>query len=639
MTPYVSADTFDIAKLVALRLISLGLVGVWAFRVAVKKERLLHWSNLDVLLLVFLVLVTLSTIFSLQPSLSVLGKYRRFEGLLTFINYAAIYFLALQSFTSVERIKALSRLLSLVGGVVSIYGLAQFMGFDFISWPGQQFELWRSFSTFGNPDMLGGFLALALPAALASYLGTENTRDSALYGSAFTLITACLLTSYTRGAWMGALVGILVFALLVGRSVLSNPRKLAVIMAVLTITFGSIAFYSGTRAHTTNLLERISSTSQISEGSAGSRLEIWKAALRATEERPLLGFGPDTFNLLSQRYETVRYVKIVQGNSTADNAHNYFLQLVATVGIPATICLIIFVCAVFVFSRNLIRYHDTDKKRVYAGLIAAVAGYVVYLAFGLSVIGSTPLLWLLMGALLSQAYFMRTTKLKTAPAIIAASATSFTFLVAAYLAVTMYAADFHFNRAMALENSNNPNRAIASFDTATRLYKNGLYLDLYGRYLQDSGLALSNMSLLLKAKGIAEAATNLEPNDSDHWIYLANAYAALTRSPGTGYFDSAEEALNKALAIRPHSSLAQLLLANAYEAEGRYDDALRLLEFVRAVNPTSKEAYLLTAEVYKNLGNRELAVTYYKKYRSLNPSDIKVGKIIQSLQAKPSAPK
>jgi len=639
MTPYLSADTFDIAKLVALRLISLGLVGIWAFRVAIKKERRVRWSKLDALLLLFIMLVTVSTIFSLQPSLSILGKYRRFEGLLTFINYAAIYFLALQSFASFERIKVLGRLLSLVGGVVSIYGLAQFTGFDPISWPGQQFELWRSFSTFGNPDMLGGFLALAFPTALASYLDAEGAKDSTLYGIAFTLITACLLTSYTRGAWLGAVAGILVFALLVGRFVLLSPRKLAVIAAVFVITFGSIAFYSGTRAHNTNLLERISSTSQISEGSAGSRLEIWKAALRATEERPLLGFGPDTFNLLSQRYETVRYVKIVQGNSTADNAHNYFLQLAATVGIPAAICFIVFICAALFFARNSIRYYDANTKRVYAGLIAAAAGYIVYLAFGLSIIGSTPLLWLIIGAILSQAYFVHTNKVKAVPAIIAASATTLTFLIAAYLAVTMYAADVHFNRAMTLENSGNPDQAIASFDTAMRLYKNGLYFDLYGRYLQDIGLAKHDTSLLVKAKDIAETAADLEPNDSDHWIYLANAYATLTQGPGTGYFDSAEEALNKALAIRPYSPLAQLLLANAYEAEGRYDDVLRLLEFVRDVNPTSKEAYLLTAEAYKNLGNKELAVTYYKKYQSLNPRDTKVGQIIQGLQAIQRAPK
>ncbi len=639
MTPYLSADAFDIAKLTALRLISLGIVGVWTFRVAIHKECSIRWSKLDVLLLLFLVLITASTIFSLQPALSVLGKYRRYEGLLTFINYAAIYFLALQSFRSFERIRALSRSLSLVGGVVSIYGLAQFMGFDPIAWPGQQFESWRSFSTFGNPDMLGGFLVLAFPAALASYLDAKSTRDSVLYGVAGTLITACLLTSYTRGAWLGALASVVVFILVAGRSAFLNPRKFAVIAAVFIVTFGGIAFYSGTRTGNTNLLERISSTSQVSEGSAGSRLEIWKAALHATEERPLLGFGPDTFNLLSQRHETVRYVKMVQGNSTADNAHNYFLQLAATVGIPAAICFVVFIFAALFYSRITIRYYDESKKRVYAGLSAAAAGYIVYLAFGLSIIGSTPILWLIIGALLSQTYFVRSAKAKTVPAIIATSATLLTFLAAAYLATTMYAADFHFNRAMTLESSHGPGQAIASFDTATRLYKNGLYLDLYGRYLQDIGLAQHDTSLLLRAKSIAETATDLEPNDSDHWIYLANAYATLTNGPGTGYFDSAEEALGKALTIRPNSSVASLLLANAYEAEGRYNDALRLLEFVRDVSPTSKEAYLLTAEAHKHLGNGKLAIVYYKKYLSLNPGDGKINRIIQNMQVKQPATK
>jgi NADH-quinone oxidoreductase subunit H len=42
--------------------------------------------------------------------------------------------------------------------IVAGYGLLQFAGLEFVQWGTLPFETNRAFSTYGNPDLLGGFL-------------------------------------------------------------------------------------------------------------------------------------------------------------------------------------------------------------------------------------------------------------------------------------------------------------------------------------------------------------------------------------------------------------------------------------------------------------------------------------------------
>ena len=54
----------------------------------------LSFDKVDLLLLSFLILVCISTFFSLNLRVSILGSYDRFDGMLTFIAYYIIYYSA-----------------------------------------------------------------------------------------------------------------------------------------------------------------------------------------------------------------------------------------------------------------------------------------------------------------------------------------------------------------------------------------------------------------------------------------------------------------------------------------------------------------------------------------------------------------
>ncbi len=53
----------------------------------------------------------------------------------------------------------------------------------------------------------------------------------------------------------------------------------------------------------------------------------------------MLGWGADTFRLVFPKFKPLEYVRDAGGNSVADNAHNYPLQLASGVGIPGMLLL------------------------------------------------------------------------------------------------------------------------------------------------------------------------------------------------------------------------------------------------------------------------------------------------------------
>jgi hypothetical protein len=75
-----------------------------------------------------------------------------------------------------------------------------------------------------------------------------------------------------------------------------------------------------------------------------SRIELWKRAYHIICEFPITGSGVGTFYRLSKDYQNPQD-SFYLGQS--ENAHNYFLQLAAEVGLPALIVLVIIICIVY----------------------------------------------------------------------------------------------------------------------------------------------------------------------------------------------------------------------------------------------------------------------------------------------------
>jgi O-antigen ligase len=122
---------------------------------------------------------------------------------------------------------------------------------------------------------------------------------------------------------------------------------------------------------------------------------LWRAALMAWREHPLLGLGPDNFRRAYNRY---------LGLSRPDerlHANNLYLETLAGLGLAGIGALVLLVVGFAGAARTAIRHHGAASV---AGLIAigAAIGLAAYLVHGffdyfLEFTPTYGLLWLLAG--------------------------------------------------------------------------------------------------------------------------------------------------------------------------------------------------------------------------------------------------
>ena len=118
--------------------------------------------------LAYIAAVLLSTIFSLNKTISVFGYYVHYEGLLTTIGYSILFFAVLTYFKR-QHVFYIIIAVALACFLSSIYGIIQFLNYDPISWANVDERL-KITSTFGNPVFFSGYIVSVFPLILVGFL-------------------------------------------------------------------------------------------------------------------------------------------------------------------------------------------------------------------------------------------------------------------------------------------------------------------------------------------------------------------------------------------------------------------------------------------------------------------------------------
>lgn len=637
-------DQFDMPKVVTLRLITLVAMATWSARFLLGRKTEIRRTPLDWFILVFLGWVTLSTIFSVHLPTALLGKYRRYEGFISLVNYAVVFFIAVQVLRSYRRLRALAKTMIITGAVVGLYGVAQAFGYDFLQWGALPFDRFRAFSTYGNPDLLVGYLAVLVPIGIGLVITTEDRFEAAGYGLCTGIILTSLVTTFSRSAWIG-LAGAFVFLAVVlwRQRMLARPQVIAVAACFVLIVGGLTVYSLRSPNPVTSVYARALSLLSPSEGSAGTRLEIWKSAAAATKDRPVFGFGPDTFRLIFPRYKTVRYVQMAGYRSVADNAHSYPFQLAPAIGIPGVILFYALVVVATVKAIGLTwKRGGHEEERVLIGSFAAAAlAYSGHLLFGLSVTGTTIFLWIVLAAAMLP--FVKTSEISWRPSSAAIRASSLGvigLLVVAglYLNYRFFIADVWNLRSYQFQQVNRE-EAIAASSEALALNP---YWDAYraqkALLLLDRASADNDRQEFLSAIAMVRGCITASPREYDNYLFLASAYSTswkllggrqyLAGSPDSRYatqqFDvdnpdanipanTLDVSLYALRNVEPNAPSAMAQAGMAYLQTGAPAKARLILERAVYEDPKYEDAFYLLGNTYEALGDRTKALVAYKE--------------------------
>ena len=245
----------------------------------------------------------------------------------------------------------------------------------------------RAGAFFIDPNWNGTFLATMLFIPLGLFFESKQLIEKLLCLMATFLMLLGVAFTYSNGAWVGTIVGLVVFILLSGR-MRNYIQIIAFIIAAATVI---VVWFPNQVALQ---LQHASGATEVS-----LRVGAWQTALRVISTFPFTGVGLGLYAYLA-RADAFRvpaqYIPL-------SHPHNAYLELAAMGGIQiAVIFILLLLCSLWLSLRNW-RRANTQTRSLFAGGITAIITLSVN---SLSINGWTlpPLTavgWLILGVLSS----------------------------------------------------------------------------------------------------------------------------------------------------------------------------------------------------------------------------------------------
>lgn len=318
-------------------------------------KRILRFEWMDLSVALFALVYLLSGIVSASPSDTV-------KPMLVLGIFLTGYFLVVNLIRSSEWLtRALIAVVS-SSVLVSLYGIFEnFFGKTEDKW--QDEEMFqdisgRVVSTFENPNVLAEYLILCIPIAIAGFLVSKKPSHKLAYLFATAAGGACLVFTWSRGAWLGFLIAMLIFFVMYSKK------------AVVAMFFGVFALPFVPFVLPQSILNRFLSIGNLGDSSTSYRVHIWEGTCNMLSEHGLggIGIGVDVFQKIYPRYA-------LSGIESAPHSHNLFLQIAVECGVLGLI--LFFVClftyAKHTFSHITLPYTKKSRTTVCAIFAATLA--------------------------------------------------------------------------------------------------------------------------------------------------------------------------------------------------------------------------------------------------------------------------
>jgi O-antigen ligase len=197
--------------------------------------------------------------------------------------------------------------------------------------------------TYVNRNHFAGLLEMALPfAVMSGFYSISRNRDR-FHTPAVPTMIACLcfgaaalmlvgvIDSQSRMGFIAVMASLLVIAVAVVSGRFSGARSrwlpMAAVSAIIALAFVFLP--------TDQLIGRFASIATTTEATPEIRTELWKETMPLIADYKAVGCGLGAYESCFLPY------KKVAPNSTADFAHNDYLQIMAEFGLPAFVLLVV----------------------------------------------------------------------------------------------------------------------------------------------------------------------------------------------------------------------------------------------------------------------------------------------------------
>lgn len=255
------------------------VVGVWIYRAAMNRLRPEGSSMLLPIILYAAVMIFLLLINSPNNTVAV-------EGARVMLQYVFWFFLGYNLLFTRVQVKGLMDVFLLVTALIALHGVYQYLtGVEMPTGWVDSTETsitTRVFSIIGSPNILGSLMVLGLPIAFTMYFTSHSSFKKLVYIGLALTMAACLVFTFSRGAWLAFILQAILLGLWVDRRIIFAM----IILAILTPTLMPTVY---------DRITYMASPEYLVSSERGGRLGRWDKALDYWQTSPAVGVGLGEF--------------------------------------------------------------------------------------------------------------------------------------------------------------------------------------------------------------------------------------------------------------------------------------------------------------------------------------------------------
>ncbi len=244
---------------------------------------------------------------------------------------------------------------------------------------------WIMWPFYNDHTAYGAAIAMYIPVAFGMLVFPNKSRLWRVVSAVVLLILIVgVIFSYGRAAWISLVVamGVIIVVLL--------RIKFYFILVTLAVLLGLFFSFQqqiidrlekNKQDSSANFVEHIQSITNISSDASNlERINRWQAALRLFDERPMVGWGPGTYQFVYSPFQRAKEKTIISTNlGDMGNAHSEYLGPLAEMGVPGMFIVLLLVVMVMVVGLRV--YKNGNKEVKYLSMMALL-GLVTYFTHG-----------------------------------------------------------------------------------------------------------------------------------------------------------------------------------------------------------------------------------------------------------------
>lgn len=339
--------------------------------------------SITILFVFALLISTLAT----KPFLNgLIGDTARRNGFLSYLMLSIILLTAYIFFNQylIYRFFTIS---IFAGLVISIYGLFQINGKDFVKWVNPNNSM---IGTLGNPNFASAMLAVFASISLfAIFLKGFPIFTKICAGLVIPFALFCIIKSDSRQGLVTFFFAVLIYCAL---TLSSRFKKLTLPIIALSFGVGALVILG--------MLQKGPLAYWLYKDSVSVRGFYWRAGIKMFQENLLTGVGMDRYGAFFKSYREVEYPLRYGYEITSSNAHNTIIQIFSTAGLISGLLYVSILSYVLYSAIKFVKNSQSTNRLIIISLLSSWVGFQAQSFISIDNVGVSVWGWLLSGAIL-----------------------------------------------------------------------------------------------------------------------------------------------------------------------------------------------------------------------------------------------